>query len=173
MVRLPAFARLLSGVLLAQGAAALLTAAAMEGSWRLRLAALAMGGVVAVVIAFWFSGLLREERLRTRTRLEARFQKKADRLHRRTERQVRKLEAQSRQRLEKEQNRIQARANRKVALAFAGFMAAGGVMLFTQFMTLGLLVISGTGGALAGYLARGRRRALLPARNDPPLLEKR
>ena len=38
--------------------------------------------------------------------------------------------------------------------AFVGVIAAGTLMVFTQFMTLGLLMLATGGGALAGYLAR-------------------
>ena len=43
---------------------------------------------------------------------------------------------------------------------FAGAVAFGAIMLYSQFVTFGLLILTTAGGGLAGYLARGRQLAL-------------
>ena len=42
----------------------------------------------------------------------------------------------------------------------AGIAGLGVVLLFTQFMTLGLLAVSATGGALLGYGVKARQDRL-------------
>ena len=42
----------------------------------------------------------------------------------------------------------------------AGVVGFGAILLFTQFVTVGLLVLTTGGGAIAGYLARARQEYL-------------
>jgi hypothetical protein len=53
----------------------------------------------------------------------------------------------------------------KLAAGLAGLAAAGVVLVFTQFMTLGLLALSLGGGALLGYVLRARQNRLPGQRN--------
>ena len=43
---------------------------------------------------------------------------------------------------------------------FIGIVAAGSLMIFNQFITLGLLTLAVGGGALGGYLMRVRQEAV-------------
>ena len=45
----------------------------------------------------------------------------------------------------------------KAGASFIGVIAVGGVMLFTQFVTMGMLLMTTAGGALAGYAYRTRQ----------------
>jgi hypothetical protein len=56
-----------------------------------------------------------------------------------------------------EVRRSSTRANIKVGLAFAGAAALGGLLILTQFMSLGLLTLAAVGGALGGYTLRFRQ----------------
>jgi hypothetical protein len=49
------------------------------------------------------------------------------------------------------------RANIKIGLAFAGAAGLGGLLILTQFMTLGWLTLAAAGGGLGGYLLRIRQ----------------
>ena len=42
-------------------------------------------------------------------------------------------------------------------MAFAGVIAVGGLFVFAQMITVGLLTLTTAGGALGGYYYRGRR----------------
>ncbi len=52
---------------------------------------------------------------------------------------------------------MQTRSTLKTGLALAGVAGLGVILLFTQFMTLGLLAVSATGGAILGYGFRARQ----------------
>lgn len=56
-----------------------------------------------------------------------------------------------------EVRRTSTQANIKVGMAFAGAAGIGGLLLLTQFMTLGLLMLTTAGGALGGYVVRIRQ----------------
>jgi hypothetical protein len=62
----------------------------------------------------------------------------------------------------------------KLYSAFAGIAGLGTLLLLTQFLSLGVLLISSSGGAVAGYLLRlrqeARRRNLPDAETRPRLL---
>ncbi len=174
-----AFLRFFLAILAIQAATALLVALALrQESFETRLALLAPVAVVALVAALWFSSWMGQTRRLVRAQLEERFSRERERLQVKAEREKSRVLEKSRQRLERERSRIRARAGRRTGLAVSGLLLAGGVMMFTQFMTLGLLLVTGTGGAVAGYLLRARQAAA--ARRTPrleagerPLLEKR
>ncbi len=44
-----------------------------------------------------------------------------------------------------------------MGLAFAGALAAAGIMLITELLTLGLLTLTTAGGALGGYFMRAKQ----------------
>ena len=150
--------KFLAGILLVQGATAMLVFSGMEmeqkQAWLL-LAAL--GLVLGVLSAFWFAsvaGHLSKDQL---ARAEKGFSRERERIRVRAEREKTKVIKQSHQQIDKERNRVQSKANLKVGLAFAGAVGVGLVMMLTQFVTLGLLTLATTGGAVGGYLFRGRR----------------
>ncbi len=152
------FLRVFVAILVIQSATALLSVVAFrQDSMEARLALVAPALVLALVAALWFSSLVGQQRRLLRSRLEERFRRERQKLHARAEQERSRLEQQSQRRVDRERDRIQARANRKVALAVGGLVAVGGVILFTQFMTLGLLLVTGAGSGAAGYLLRARK----------------
>lgn len=72
------------------------------------------------------------------------------------EREKASIASESYRYLEKEIRKAHARANFKVGAAFAVATAAGGVMIFSQLVTVGMMVLVASGSGLAGYLARAR-----------------
>lgn len=137
---------------------------------------LAFGIAVAVITAAWFAGIGRHAGERETARLEKRHLGEREKLRVDAERAKARIRTEQQKRLDRERRRIGARANRKVALGLAGVAIAGGVMLFTQFLTLGLIFVAGAAGFTGGYVARlrqERRRgatdidAVLPRPRDP------
>ncbi|MGR8980658.1 MAG: hypothetical protein ACU84H_11305 [Gammaproteobacteria bacterium] len=88
---------------------------------------------------------------------------------------------------EKEIRKAHARANFKAGVICTLMAAAGGALIFSQLITVGMMVLIATGSGLAGYLARARHERLsrdkrLPGEEIkliekqtamPPRLEKR
>jgi len=113
--------------------------------------------VFSILAAFWFSTLARQQ---YREELEAARDEHArerEKIRVNAERQKARIVNKSQKQLLKETRRAQAAANFKIGATFAAALAFGGIMLYSQFVTFGLLILSTAGGALAGYLARGRQ----------------
>jgi len=180
-LRLSGIFRFLAGILLVQAATALLVVTAIrldtrEGWLLLGLFALTLG----LVTAFWFGTIASHAHHEASARLREQFSREREKIRVRAEREKTRVIQKSQQQLEKDRRRTQAKANTRVTLMFTGLAAAGGLMVFTQFMTFGLLLMTGAGGALAGYMLRLKQQMLpgkkassaLPATKSPKLIGK-
>jgi len=72
----------------------------------------------------------------------------------------------SHQQVLRETRRLQNRSTLKLGAAMTGIAGMGVILLFTQFMTLGVLAMSATGGALLGYGIRARQYPALGRSTD-------
>ncbi|RTZ73837.1 MAG: hypothetical protein DSZ01_00520 [Gammaproteobacteria bacterium] len=180
-LRLSGIFRFLAGILLVQVATALLVVTAIRLDTReawllLGLFALTLG----LVTAFWFGTIASHAHQEVTARLREQFSREREKIKVRAEREKTKVIQKSQQQLEKERRKTQAKANTRVTLMFTGLVAAGGLMVFTQFMTFGLLLMTGAGGALAGYMLRLKQQMLsgkkaqpvLPRAKSPKLIAK-
>lgn len=76
------------------------------------------------------------------------------------EREKANIASESYRHIEKETKKAHAKANFKVGAAFASAVGAGGIMIFSQFVTVGMMVLLASGSGLVGYLARARHERL-------------
>ena len=159
--------RFIPGILLVQAltfAFAWFRPAALQGwGWVGYLAVLA---AVGVLTALWFGSIAAHLRKDEVARLKDQFAEERERLKVNAERSKTRVVKQAQKEINRETRRTTARANLKVGLAVAGAMAAGGLMILSQFVTLGVMTLATAGGTLAGYLFRARQersRAALPA----------
>lgn len=150
--------RFLPGILIIQIATVALALAAVRTSdseqW-IAIACLAV--IVNLVTTFWFGSIAGHMKKDAVARAKEEFYRERETLKVNAERQKSRLIKKSHEQINKETNRAHAKANFKVGAAFAGVIGAGALMMFTQFLTLGLLTLAGGGGALAGYLVRVRQ----------------
>jgi hypothetical protein len=158
---LPAFIKFLIGVFLLQGATALLVIAAQDANldksgWLLA----ALGLLIGVIAALWFSAISSHASQHSFVRASERFNRQRDRLRRQAEKEKTKEIRDSHQLVMRETRRLQNRSTLKLGAAMAGIAGLGVLLLFTQFMTLGILAVSATGGALLGYGIRARQYPL-------------
>ncbi|MGV6858492.1 MAG: hypothetical protein ACWA5X_05910 [bacterium] len=116
-----------------------------------------LGLLLSVLSAFWFSAIAQGEQQRHVDSLREQHAREREKLRVNAERQKSKVLKDSHREILKEAKRSEAKANFKVGAAFAGVAAVGGLMLFTQFLTVGMLLLGTSGGALAGYLTRLRQ----------------
>lgn len=72
------------------------------------------------------------------------------------ERETAKAVETARKEATKETGRIQAKANFKVGTAVVGLAGLGGMLLLTQLISLGVILMAASGGALGGYIWRLR-----------------
>lgn len=68
--------------------------------------------------------------------------------------------AASYQKIAEESRKAHAKANFKVGAAFAVAVGAGGVMIVSQLVTLGMMVMVASGSGLGGYILRARHDQL-------------
>jgi hypothetical protein len=169
--------RYLPGLLLVQVATVALVLAALQSDSReLWITMAALAGILNLVTALWFGSITSHLQKDAVAKITEQFSREREKLRVTAEQQKARLLKQSHEQINRATNRAHAKANFKVGAAFTGIIGAGVLMIFTQFMTLGILTLATGGGALAGYLARlrqdlsSRRKGelLLSDRQDTP-----
>jgi len=165
--------KFLPSILLIQFITAGLVLAAVKWSHDLQLViVIAMFAVVVgLMAAFWYAAIARGIHQEMLVRLQNNYALEREEIRVNAEREKVDIIAQSYQKIEQETKKAHARANFKVGVAFTLAAGAGAAMLFTQFVTVGLMVLVGSGSALTGYLSRARQERIgqIP---DPPQLNK-
>lgn len=145
----------------------------------------AIGGLCSILTAFWFSSIAknmyiddqsivmerhaedRESMMKASEREKADLYKEKSELkdqHARerekilieAERDKAKTVAESYQKITQESNKAHAKANFKVGAVFAAAIGAGGIMIFSQLVTVGAMVLVASGSGLSGYILRAR-----------------
>jgi len=155
---LAAFIKFLIGIFLLQGATVLLLLTAQDADlqktgWLVG----SLGLLIGVIAALWFSTITSHASQHSVARASENFNRQFDRIKRQAEKEKTKEIRNSHQQILRETRRVQNRATLKTGAALAGIAGLGVLLLFTQFMTLGLLAVSATGGALLGYRIRARQ----------------
>nr|CAA6807242.1 MAG: Unknown protein [uncultured Thiotrichaceae bacterium] len=91
----------------------------------------------------------------------------------RAERAKHKVTKDAQKQVEKEIRRTSAKANFKVGAAVAGAVGVGGLLILTQFVTLGVMILTTAGGTAGGYMLRYRQEKTkaLPQDKKVVLLE--
>ena len=154
--------KFLPSILLIQFITAGLVLAAVKWSHDLQLViVIAMFAiVVGLLAAFWFAAIARDIHQEKLARLQKDHALEREEIRVSAEREKVDIIAQSYQKIEQETKKAHAKANFKVGAAFTLAAGAGAAMLFTQFVTVGLMVLVGAGSALTGYLSRARQERL-------------
>jgi hypothetical protein len=151
----------LPGILIIQIATVAMTLAALKSSdQELWLAIALLGSIIGLVTAFWFSSIASNVKKDALAQAKDEFSKEREKLRVNAERQKTRLVKKSHEQIRKETNRAYAKTNFKLGAGFIGIVGAGTLMIFTQFLTLGLLTMALGGGALGGYLMRTRQDIL-------------
>jgi len=155
---LSAFIKFLVGIFLLQGATALLLMTAQDtdlhkSGWLIGL----LGILIGVIAALWFSTITSHASQHTLFRASEKYNRQRDRIRREAEKEKTREIRNSHQQVLRETRRVQNRSTLKLGAAMTGIAGLGVMLLFTQFMTLGLLAVSATGGALLGYGIRARQ----------------
>ena len=158
---LPAFIKFLVGVFLLQGATALLVMTVQDADLhRSGWLVVALGILIGVIAALWFSAISSHASHHSFVRASEKFNRQRDYLRRQAEKEKTKEIKDGHRQVLRETRRVRNRSTVKLGVAMAGIAGLGVLLLFTQFMTLGLLAVSATGGALLGYGVRARQGRL-------------
>jgi hypothetical protein len=164
---LPAFIKFLVGIFLLQGATALLLMTAQDADlhksgWLVG----SLGILIGVIAALWFSSIASHASQHSFVRASEKFNRQRDRIRRQAEKEKTKEIRDSHRQVLRESKRLQNRSTLKLGAAMTGVAGLGVLLLFTQFMTLGLLAVSATGGALLGYGVRARQYPAIGRSSD-------
>ncbi|MCO6441605.1 MAG: hypothetical protein J5I81_11060 [Nitrococcus mobilis] len=152
--------RFLVGIIIVQGATAVLVLAALQTpavNWLL-FALLAL--IASVLTALWFASIANHIKKDALARMKEASVRERERLLVSTEKEKNRIFQQTYQRFNKETSRAHAKANFKVGAAVVGAVGVGVGLLSLQFVTLGLLPLFAAAGGLAGYGVRARQEAL-------------
>jgi hypothetical protein len=150
--------KFIPGILLLQVitiALVLIAPADLENWGWLRLAIPVL--IAGFLTAFWFGSVAAHQRKDEISRLKEYHTKDRETIRVNAERDKTKLVKQSQRKTLQEVRRSSTRANIKIGLAFAAAAGLGGLLILTQFMSLGLLTLTTVGGALGGYILRIRQ----------------
>jgi uncharacterized membrane protein len=112
---------------------------------------------IALIISFWFTSMTKQYSNEAINKIKDSFASEREKLRLNAEEAKRRIEKEAQQNIIKEATSTHAKANFKVGVAFAGALGVGALFVFAQMVTVGLLAISATGGAIGGYYLRGRR----------------
>jgi hypothetical protein len=158
--RIPLTIKLFLGLVLIQ----IVTGLLVYGWWRtgsadatLTFGALAVAS--ALFAALWLASVARSHSAEAVLRAEGLLARERERHLRLTAEERTKAVERARRQVDRETQRIRSRSNVKLYSAFAGIAGLGALLLLTQFLSLGVLLISSSGGAIAGYLLRARQEA--------------
>lgn len=147
----------LLGILIIQAATVAMTlAAAKSDDQELWLAVSLLGVVIALVTSLWFASIAKLIKKDALASANDAFSKEREKLRVNAERQKSRLIQKSHEEIRKETNRAHAKSSFKLGAGFIGIVGAGSLMIFSQFLTLGLLTLAIGGGGLGGYLMRIR-----------------
>jgi hypothetical protein len=132
--------------------------------------------IAGILTAFWFGSIAARQRKDEISRLKEYHAKERENIRVSAERAKTKLVKQAQRKTLQEVRRSSTRANIKIGLAFAGMAGLGGLLILTQFTSLGLLTLTSVGGALGGYLLRirqekGKRKLPLNGQDTPRIID--
>jgi len=164
---LPAFIKYLAGIFLLQGATALLLMTAQaadlqKSGWLLGLLCI----LIAMFVALWFSTIASHASQHSYVRASEKFNRQRDRIRLQADKEKTREIRNSHEQILRETRRLRARTTLKLGTAMTGIAGLGVLLLFTQFMTLGLLAVSATGGAMLGYGIRARQYPAIGSREN-------
>lgn len=121
--------------------------------------------VIAILTALWFSSHAKHSRDAALSSQSEVHSQEREQLKVQAERAKQREMKKSHVELSKQVKRVQTGANIKVAGTLLALISLGGLLLFTQLLNFGILLMSTAGGGLAGYVLRGR--SMTPQK--PPL----
>jgi len=112
---------------------------------------------ISLMVAFWFSSLVENFKKDAIGKMKEGFLKERESLLVKAEEAKTRVVKEAQKEIAKEAKVTHAKANFKVGASFAGVLGIGALFVFAQMITVGLMVMTATGGAMGGYIWRGRR----------------
>ena len=121
-------------------------------------------GIFALLIlfcsAFYFASMAQEHNYTVLKSLEEEHAKEREKIRVNAERQKVRLVNKNQKQLLQESRRVHGLANLKTGAVLTGFLGLAALMLYSQFMAMGLLVLSMSVGGGVGYFARVKQEKI-------------
>jgi Flp pilus assembly protein TadB len=127
--------------------------------------------IAGFLTAFWFGSIAAQRHKDDINRLKKKHAKERETIRVNAERDKTRLLKNSQRKTRQEVRRTSRQSNVKAGLIFAGAAGLGGVLILTQFMSLGMLLLTAAGSALGGYLLRIRQEKRKPQQLTLPTLD--
>lgn len=157
-LRIPTIVRYFFAIVLVQAITAVLMFAALRTpTLENNLLFAVIGAALGLVAALWLSAIATSERREVLVRARERLSREREKIRVQAEKEKNRVRERTQKRFSREGNRKQTKTNLKMGAYTAGLVAVGAVLLVTQFISLGVLVMGVSGGTLAGYLWRARQ----------------
>lgn len=119
-----------------------------------------LGLCIGTLTAFWFNSLVESTKQEALARAKARHLREREKIRVKAEQEKARELKQSQRQVEREKKKGQQTGSMKNGVIVGSAVGVGVVMLFTQFVALGLLTLSAAGGAVLGYKVRVRQERL-------------
>ncbi len=120
-----------------------------------------------LLMALWFSSLARQNNFAAMESLKEVHAKEREKLRVNAERQKNRLANKKNKEILKETKRAYTMANIKAGSVVIGLVLLGGVLVYSQFIAFGSMLLTAGGGGLLGYLARAKQESLFQRYKSP------
>ena len=118
--------------------------------------------LLGMFTAFWFSSVAKQANVRAVSKLQDGHAKEREKIQLRAERDKSRVVEQTQKEIRKETQRVNRKASIKVGMSMLVAAFAGVILILTELITLGVITLTTAGGALGGYLWRGKSPRHLP-----------
>lgn len=158
--RLSCFIKMVVGVLLLQVVTVLLVVAAMRSNLNETVALFVLvGGLVGFLAALWFASIYSGGHRLAVSQAREGFSREREKLRVKSEKEKARLMVNGEKRAAKPSRRSAGGGGGsgfglKGNTAMIAAVGVGGVLIFSQFVTLGLAALAAVGGSMAGYKLR-------------------
>lgn len=153
--------KFLIGILLVQGATAMLVVIALRsGLDPTDLLVLLLGLTIAAVTALWFNSIAERTQHRILSKAQAGFSREREKIRVRAEQEKSREVLNAQRQAAKERRSGQTSGTLKNGAMIGGAVGVAAMLILTQFVTLGLLTLTTVGGLAVGYGARVRQERL-------------
>ncbi|WP_446009652.1 hypothetical protein [Candidatus Electrothrix sp.] len=156
--------KFLPGIIILQAITAGLTYLLVTGEPssddHLFFALIALDITFILLMALWFSSLARQNNFASMESLKEAHAKEREKLRVNAERQKNRLATKKHKEVLRETKRAYTMANIKAGSVVVGLVLLGGVLLYSQFIAFGSMLLTAGGGGLLGYLARAKQESL-------------
>ena len=157
--RLSCFVKVVIGVALLQVVTVLLVIAALRSNLNETLPLFVLvGGLVGFLAAMWFASIYSDGSKLAVSQAKEGFSREREKLRVKAEKEKARLMVNSEKRAAKGQRGGGGGGVRGIGLkgntAMIGVVGVGAVLLFSQFVTLGLAALAAVGGSMVGYKMR-------------------